>query len=73
LMLGIELVRDRASKEPAAGEAARIRAFCREAGVLIGVGGQFGNVLRLQPPLVITRAQLAHALDVLAQALASCR
>ncbi len=73
LMLGIELVRDRASKEPAAGEAARIRAFCREAGVLIGVGGQFGNVLRLQPPLVITRTQLAHALDVLAQALASCR
>src|SRR5258708_20987253 len=34
LMLGIELVRDRASKEPAAAEAARVRAICREAGVL---------------------------------------
>ncbi len=69
LMLGIELVKDRATKEPATAEAARARTFCREAGVLIGVGGQFGNVLRLQPPLVITREQLAHAIATLAQAL----
>ncbi len=69
LMLGIELVKDRATKEPATAEAARVRALCREAGVLIGVGGQFGNVLRLQPPLVITQEQLAHAIRTLAQAL----
>lgn len=72
LMLGIELVRDRASKEPAATEAARVRATCREAGVLIGVGGQFGNVLRLQPPLVITQEQLAHAIRTVSEALAAC-
>ncbi len=72
LMLGIELVKDRATKEPATAEAARVRARCREAGVLIGVGGQFGNVLRLQPPLVITRPQLAHAIEIMAQALATC-
>ncbi len=73
LMLGIELVRDRASKEPAAAEAARVRAICREAGVLIGVGGQFGNVLRLQPPLVITKEQLAHAIRTVSEALDACQ
>lgn len=72
LMLGIELVKDRATKEPAPGEAARVRALCRESGVLIGVGGQFGNVLRLQPPLVITQEQLARAIQTVAQALAAC-
>src|SRR5579883_1780163 len=71
LMIGIELVRDPVTKEPAAAEAARVRALCREAGVLIGVGGQFGNVLRLQPPLVITREQLAHALQTVSQSLAA--
>lgn len=69
LMIGIELVKDRTTKEPAPAEAARIRDHCREAGVLIGVGGQFGNVLRFQPPLVITREQMAHAISVLGQAL----
>ncbi|GCE16888.1 acetylornithine aminotransferase [Dictyobacter kobayashii] len=72
LMLGLELVKDRQTKEPAAAEAARVRTLCRESGVLIGVGGQFGNVLRLQPPLVITQEQLAHALQVLAHALEAC-
>ena len=71
LMLGIELVKDRTTKEPASDEAVRVRTLCREAGVLIGVGGQFGNVLRLQPPLVITQEQLAHAIQVLAVALTS--
>lgn len=73
LMLGIELVKDRVSKEPAAMEAGRVRDLCREAGVLIGVGGQFGNVLRLQPPLVITREQFAHAITTVARALDACR
>lgn len=71
LMIGLELVKDRASKVPAAAEAALVRAKCREAGVLIGVGGQSGNVLRLQPPLVITQEQLARALNIISQALAA--
>jgi 4-aminobutyrate aminotransferase len=69
LMIGVELVRDRATKEPANTEAAAIRRLAREAGVLIGVGGQGGNVVRIQPPLVITDAQLDHALGVLETAL----
>jgi len=69
LMIGVELVTDRKSKTPASKQAARIRAYCREQGVLIGVGGQQGNVLRLQPPLVIDDAGLDRAVDVLTGAL----
>jgi 4-aminobutyrate aminotransferase len=69
LMIGVELVRDRATKEPAAKEAAAVRRLAREAGVLFGVGGQLGNVVRIQPPLVIEDAALDHALDVVEQAL----
>jgi 4-aminobutyrate aminotransferase/(S)-3-amino-2-methylpropionate transaminase len=69
LMIGIELVRDQRTKEPAATEAAAVRDHCREAGVLIGVGGQHGNVVRLQPPLVISEQQLAESLGVLSRAI----
>jgi 4-aminobutyrate aminotransferase / (S)-3-amino-2-methylpropionate transaminase / 5-aminovalerate transaminase len=72
LMIGIELVRDRTTKEPAPAEAARVKALCREAGVIIGVGGQQGNVLRLQPPLIITQEQLARAIQTVAEALTAC-
>jgi 4-aminobutyrate aminotransferase len=68
LMVGIELVTDEALT-PAVGQAEAIRAYCLEHGVLVGVGGVFGNVVRIQPPLVITRDQLDHALEVLEQAL----
>jgi 4-aminobutyrate aminotransferase/(S)-3-amino-2-methylpropionate transaminase len=70
LMVGIELVRDRSTKEPAAGEAAAVRRACRERGVLIGVGGQAGNVLRVQPPLVIEEPQLDRALGIIEEAVA---
>jgi 4-aminobutyrate aminotransferase len=53
LMIGVELVRDE-KKTPAAEEAKQVRSLCREAGVLVGVGGTLGNVVRIQPPLVIT-------------------
>ncbi len=46
-----------------------VRAACRELGLLIGVGGFFGNVLRIQPPLVITEEQLDEAASTLDAAL----
>ncbi|HEY8448711.1 MAG TPA: aspartate aminotransferase family protein [Thermomicrobiales bacterium] len=69
LMIGVELVADRNTKEPAKAQAAEVRRLCREAGVLIGVGGQNGNVIRIQPPLVIEDRDLDHALDVLDSAI----
>jgi 4-aminobutyrate aminotransferase len=71
LMIGVELVSDRQTKEPAVKQAVEIRRRCREAGVLIGVGGQAGNVLRIQPPLVITDDELHHAVDTIDRALAA--
>jgi len=69
LMIGVELVRDRVTKEPANTEAAAIRRYCREHGLLVGVGGQAGNVIRFQPPLVISEDALDHAVRTLEDAL----
>jgi len=68
LMIGVELIKDK-EKTPAAAEAGRLREVCREKGLLIGVGGVFGNVLRIQPPLVIDEKQLEEAVDILDNAL----
>jgi len=54
LMLGIELVRDRKTKEPAPKETLRMMDLCKERGLLIGKGAMAGNVLRVKPPLCIS-------------------
>jgi 4-aminobutyrate aminotransferase len=58
LMVGVELVKDEREKEPAVEEAESIRTALRENGVMIGVGGSYGNVLRIQPPLTITEEEI---------------
>jgi 4-aminobutyrate aminotransferase len=67
LMIGIELVKDE-KLTPAAAEADAIKEALLRRGVLIGVGGTYGNVLRFQPPLVITRQQVDHAIQAFAAA-----
>jgi alanine-glyoxylate transaminase/(R)-3-amino-2-methylpropionate-pyruvate transaminase len=69
LLLGMELVRDRVTKEPATVETTEVWELAREMGVLIGKGGIDGNVLRIKPPLCITAADVDFALDVLDRAL----
>lgn len=68
LMIGVELVRD-AAKTPADAEAKELRRLCREAGLLLGLGGALGNVLRFQPPLVISPEETGRAADIFATAL----
>jgi 4-aminobutyrate aminotransferase-like enzyme len=68
LMIGVELVKD-AQKTPASAEAEAIRDACLRHGMLIGVGGIAGNVVRFQPPLVITRQQIDRAISIFTQAL----
>ncbi len=65
LMLGLELVRDRRSKEPATTEAVAVVEKARERGILLGKTGLFGNVLRIKPPMCITKEDIDFALDVL--------
>lgn len=69
LMLGVELVRDRATKEPAKEEAAMVLARARELGVLMGKTGLYGNVLRVKPPMCLTAEDVDFALDVLRDAM----
>jgi 4-aminobutyrate aminotransferase-like enzyme len=54
LMTGVEIVHDRASREPAGDLAKRVKDEVAERGVLIGTTGRHGNVLKIRPPLVIT-------------------
>jgi alanine-glyoxylate transaminase/(R)-3-amino-2-methylpropionate-pyruvate transaminase len=68
LMLGVELVRDRTSKEPAKQETAEVLELARERGVLIGKGGLDGNVLRIKPPMCITADDVDFTLAVLDEA-----
>jgi alanine-glyoxylate transaminase/(R)-3-amino-2-methylpropionate-pyruvate transaminase len=69
LMLGVELVRDRDSKEPATAETAMVLEEARSMGVLVGKGGLHGNVLRIKPPMCINREDIDFALAVLDRAL----
>lgn len=68
LMIGVELVKDD-DLTPAPDRAEAIRESCRKKGVLVGVGGIYGNVLRIQPPLVISKEQLDQALHAVEEAL----
>lgn len=66
LFLGVELVRDRGTLEPATAEAGRIANRMRDMGVLISTDGPYDNVLKIKPPMVFGAAEadiLLEALD----------
>jgi len=65
LMLGIELVKSRESREPAPDATADIMEMAKDCGLLIGKGGLFGNVIRIKPPMCITSDDADFILDVL--------
>lgn len=70
MMIGMEMVRDRESREPAPELAGRIVIETLRHGVLTLGGGIHGNVISLSPPFVITEAQVDAALGVLGTVLA---
>ena len=70
LMIGVELVED-AQKTPATNAARAVRQNCLEKGLLIGVGGIWANVLRIQPPLIISDEQLDQSLSIIEESLAA--
>jgi 4-aminobutyrate aminotransferase/(S)-3-amino-2-methylpropionate transaminase len=65
-MVGLELVRNRATREPAKAETDETIRMAAEGGVLMISAGTFGNVLRFLAPLVITDEELDEGLDVVA-------
>src|SRR5579863_561940 len=58
LLQAMELVEDRATKKPATAQTAALLEASRENRILLGKGGYFGNVLRISPPLNISRADV---------------
>jgi 4-aminobutyrate aminotransferase-like enzyme len=68
-MIGVELVADPKTKEPAPSLARRLRRTCLENGLLVEVGGHHANVIRFLPPLVISQALLERGIEIFLEAL----
>jgi len=67
LMQGVELVRE--GKEPASEEILQVFEATKRQGLLIGKGGLYGNVIRIAPPLNISKADVDEAVRILDKAL----
>ena len=69
IMLGVELVKNKTTKEPASEEMIVIMEECKNLGLLIGKGGLDGNVIRIQPPLALKREEINKACNILDEVL----
>ncbi len=69
LFVGLEFVKDRATKEPAAEEAAWMLDFCVREGLLFEKGGYYYNRFQLIPSLVIEKDLIDRAVDILDRAM----
>jgi 4-aminobutyrate aminotransferase len=61
LMIGVELVKDKGTKEPSPDLAKAVKKDMLARGYLVGVGGILKNVVRVQPPLTLTEEDAAKA------------
>jgi 4-aminobutyrate aminotransferase-like enzyme len=71
LMIGVELVHDRNSKEPAADLVLRLQEEAKRRGLIIGRGGLHANTLRICPPLIVSRRDVDDAIEILDASLAA--
>src|SRR3954468_12196092 len=68
LLQAMELVKNRATKEPAPEVTNQFMEQCRKGGLIVGKGGLFGNVIRTSPPLNISKADVDKAIRIMDQA-----
>jgi len=71
LFLGVELVRDRATLEPAGAEASFVANRMRERGVLLGTDGPHHNVVKIRPPMPFDGENAALLVELLDSALSA--
>jgi 4-aminobutyrate aminotransferase len=69
LVMGVELVKDKKTKEPAPDLTRKLIDQAAELGLLVGSVGVFGNVIRVAPPLVISEDEANESLDIFEKAL----
>lgn len=65
LMIGVELVKDRDSKEPDADLVLRVQDEAKRRGLIVGRGGLYANTLRICPPMIVTRSDVDTAIEIL--------
>ena len=68
-MIGVELVKNLQTKEPAIAETADIVEQAKTRGLLLGKGGLHGNVIRIKPPMCITKDDCDFLTDCLDECL----
>ena len=71
LVMGLEFVADKKTKEPSAKVTVEVIRRCAARGLLVGRVGWFGSVIRVAPPLVITMEQAEKSCDIMEQVLNS--
>jgi len=69
LMIGMEMVKNKETKEPAPELFANMFEKTKDYGLLMGKGGRFGTTFRIQPPMCITEQDVEFSLDVLERSL----
>ena len=69
--MGVELVRDRQTLEPATEEAGRVINHLRDNGILVSTDGPFDNVLKIKPPICFGVPEADHLADGIDAALAA--
>ncbi len=67
LFIGVELVKDRITREPATEEAAYFANRMRDKGILMSTDGPFNNVLKIKPPMVFSTSHADFLLDSMAR------
>lgn len=65
LMIGVEIVKNVKTKEPSVEYTDSIREFCAKNGLIIGKGGWWNNVLRIQPPMTIREEHVDEAISII--------
>jgi 4-aminobutyrate aminotransferase-like enzyme len=69
LALGLELVKDPKTLEPAGAETRRLLSLARDEGILVGGEGRFANIVKIRPPIVFRPAHAEIAIQALDRAL----
>ena len=69
LFIGVELVKDKISKEPAFEENSILQTECQKRGLLYERGGFYGNIVKFMPPLTISTETIEKAITIVDEAL----
>ena len=68
MMFGVEFVTNKGSKDPFPEAARSVKKLCYERGLIVEIGGYYGNVIRLLPPLILTKEIAENGLQIFADA-----